>query len=190
MLPEYKGESWLNRQIGKYTIIGIGEKIKYKSQKQPIQLWKVKCECGIEKEISKYHLIYGNVEGCSDCLGDRVRFEECKNWNSSAKYVTGMYYQKIKKTAHKRNIVFDISREELDKLFQQQNKKCKYTNLDLIFETHRKKGNASLDRIDSNLGYIKNNLQWVHKDVNRMKWDIPHEDFIKICKLITENLNG
>lgn len=190
MDPEYKGESWLNKKVGKYTIIGIGDTIKYKSQKQPIQLWKVKCECGVDKQISKYHLVYGNVVGCSNCLADRVRFEECKNWKSSARYVTGMYYQKIKKAAEKRNIFFDITREELDNIFQQQDKRCKYTKMELVFETHGKKGNASLDRIDSNKGYIKSNLQWVHKDVNRMKWDISHEDFVKICKLITENLNG
>ena len=78
----------------------------------------------------------------------------------------------------------------MDNIFQQQDKRCKYTKMELVFETHGKKGNASLDRIDSNKGYIKSNLQWVHKDVNRMKWDISHEGFIKICKLITENLNG
>ena len=43
----------------------------------------------------------------------------------------------------------------------------------------------SLDRIDSNNGYVEGNVQWVHKDVNMMKKDYNQEYFINICKLIT-----
>lgn len=189
MEPVYKGESWLDKKVGNYKIIGIGNKIKYKSQKSSCEMWKVVCDCGIEKEISKYHLIYGKVLGCNQCVGKRNRFDDCKNWSSRAKHVPGMYFGKIKKAAERRNILFNVTREEIDKLFSDQNKKCKYTNLDLYFESKGNKGNASLDRIDSNIGYVLSNIQWVHKDVNRMKWDISHEQFVKICKTITENLN-
>lgn len=40
---------------------------------------------------------------------------------------------------------------------------------------------ASLDRIDSTKGYVKGNVQWVHKDINRMKQDIDDETFIALC---------
>jgi hypothetical protein len=186
--PMYKNESWLGKTIGKYTITGFGGKEKYKSQ--TVEMWKVKCECGTEKKLSKWHLIYGHVSGCSDCVGDRIRFSDCKNWNSEAKNVTGMYYGKIKAAAEKRKIPFNITREEMDDVFQSQNGKCKYLGLPLYFETHGIKGNASLDRIDSSKGYTKQNIQWVHKDVNTIKWDLSHEAFIGICKTIAENFNG
>ena len=43
---------------------------------------------------------------------------------------------------------------------------------------------ASLDRIDSKKGYIEGNIQWVHKDINRMKWAFNEDYFIKLCNNI------
>jgi hypothetical protein len=186
----YKGEDWLNKKIGYYTVVGLGTPVKYESQDCLVTRWRVKCDCGTEKQISKWHIVYGNVTGCENCVKDRIRFEESHNWNSEAKNVTGMYYGKIKAAAKKRKIQFKITREEMDEIFQKQNGKCLYTNMDLFFETSGKKGNASLDRINSSLGYIKENVQWVHKKVNIIKWDLTHEEFVNFCKTVTENYNG
>jgi hypothetical protein len=46
---------------------------------------------------------------------------------------------------------------------------------------------ASLDRIDSSKGYCEDNVQWVHKDINRMKNTFDQDYFISLCKLIAEN---
>jgi hypothetical protein len=56
-------------------------------------------------------------------------------------------------------------------------------------EVKEKKQTASLDRIDSTKGYIKGNIQWVHKDVNKMKWNWNQSNFINWCKLITNYYN-
>jgi len=45
-------------------------------------------------------------------------------------------------------------------------------------------GTASIDRKNSDLGYTKENIQWVHKDVNYMKMNLSEKYFIKLCKLI------
>lgn len=42
----------------------------------------------------------------------------------------------------------------------------------------------SLDRIDSKKGYVVGNVQWVHKDINRMKNTFPQDYFIQVCKQI------
>ena len=47
---------------------------------------------------------------------------------------------------------------------------------------------ASLDRIDSDDYYHKNNIQWIHKDIQCMKWNKSEEEFIKWCKIITNNI--
>jgi hypothetical protein len=49
-----------------------------------------------------------------------------------------------------------------------------------------KETTASLDRIDSSKGYIKTNVQWVHKKVNKMKQDTSVDEFKHYCKLICE----
>jgi hypothetical protein len=82
-----------------------------------------------------------------------------------------------------------ITIEDAWKLFLKQNRKCALTGLLLIFPTSGadKDWTASLDRIDSSKGYIKGNVQWVHKIVNIMKNKFQQDTFIYFCKKIAEN---
>jgi hypothetical protein len=45
----------------------------------------------------------------------------------------------------------------------------------------------SIDRINSDKGYTKKNVQLVCADVNVAKNDLKQKDFIKLCKLISKN---
>lgn len=45
---------------------------------------------------------------------------------------------------------------------------------------------ASLDRIDNKLPYQIGNLQWVHKNVNIMKRNLTHEQFVGVCRLVVK----
>ena len=49
-------------------------------------------------------------------------------------------------------------------------------------------GTASIDRKDNSLGYVKGNIQWVHKDVNALKSNFKEKYFLKLCKLIVRRL--
>ena len=73
-------------------------------------------------------------------------------------------------------------------LFIKQNKKCALSGLDIEFSRKLKDGTttASLDRIDSSKGYIQNNVQWVHKDINRIKQNLDQEKFIELCKMVAK----
>lgn len=46
---------------------------------------------------------------------------------------------------------------------------------------------ASLDRIDPRKDYVKGNVQWVHKDVNRIKQAFNEERLLEVCKAIIEH---
>jgi len=46
---------------------------------------------------------------------------------------------------------------------------------------------ASLDRIDSTKSYHKDNIQWVHKRVNRMKMNYTMEEFVDWCKKVAHH---
>jgi hypothetical protein len=43
---------------------------------------------------------------------------------------------------------------------------------------------ASLDRINSSLGYVEGNCQWVHKVINTMKMALSQDEFIYYCSLV------
>lgn len=49
---------------------------------------------------------------------------------------------------------------------------------------------ASLDRIDSSIGYIPGNIQWVHKIFNRMKNNHSDARFIELCKIVAAHNGG
>jgi len=48
-------------------------------------------------------------------------------------------------------------------------------------------GNASLDRIDSSRGYEPDNIQWVHTDINIMKWELPLDELKYWCRKVIEH---
>ena len=84
----------------------------------------------------------------------------------------------------------DLTKEFLYSLYLKQNKKCTITGRDIFLAKNikeYKKNTASLDRIDSKKGYNKKNVQWVHKNINIMKWDFDIKYFIELCILVAKN---
>lgn len=97
------------------------------------------------------------------------------------------FMSRIIRNAGTRNLTFHISKEYLWSLYEQQDGKCALSGLSISFaEKTTEPNEASLDRIDSSIGYIEGNVQWVHKDINKMKMDLPQERFIELCKLVSQ----
>ena len=146
--------------------------------------WRCRCECGKEKDIQGGHLRSGHTTSCG-CSWYKFggKHQSWKGYNE----ISGRFFKSILHNAKVRNLPVEITIEELWDLFISQDKKCALTNLPIEFEANhgRIKGIASLDRIDSSKGYIKGNIQWVHSTINNMKWDMPQEEFIRFCKLVT-----
>jgi len=96
------------------------------------------------------------------------------------------HWSNIVSNAGARNLEFNITPEYIWNIWLEQNECCKLSgiklNLKSIYEI-----TASLDRIDSSKGYIEGNIQWLHKDVNIMKWTLGQSYFISLCKQIAEN---
>lgn len=101
-------------------------------------------------------------------------------------------YSEIIRSAKRRNIDFSISIEDCWNLFVKQNGKCAITNLNLAMTTVGSaiENTASLDRIDSSLGYVVDNVQWVHKNINQMKWDFTMKEFLDYCNIINNFNRG
>ena len=76
--------------------------------------------------------------------------------------------------------------------FLKQDKKCALTGIELVFAFRTTKRGmwtqtASLDRIDSSKGYTKDNIQWVHKRIQKMKMDMDNTEFIDWCNKVKLN---
>lgn len=102
----------------------------------------------------------------------------------------------IRKDAQKRDISHPLldnsseSNEYLWGLYIAQDKRCALSGIPIGFGhkrvIERVEKTASLDRIDSNVGYTRGNVQWVHKHVNVMKRAISQEEFIQLANQIAK----
>jgi len=83
---------------------------------------------------------------------------------------------------------------DLEEQWNLQKGICPYSGVNLVLTNYKfnckdKTITASLDRIDSNLGYIKGNIQWVSQCINFMKNTMTHEETLKVCKIIADFWN-
>lgn len=103
-----------------------------------------------------------------------LRFRDIK---SHLRYILGKARSRKKKE-------FDLIPENLYELWEIQNGLCAYSKVPLNNIANHLH-TASLDRIDSKIGYIKGNIQLVCSAVNRMKQEFSEKDFLNFCELIT-----
>lgn len=139
--------------------------------------WNCKCNCGKEIEVISGKLKNKKIKSCG-CL------YKGSNWKGYGEMPKNKFTE-IKAGAAARGHSFEITIEDCWNLFLAQDKKCALSGQPLSLNSRNM--TASLDRIDSKLGYAINNIQWVHKDVNYMKQKFDVFYFIEMCKLITSN---
>jgi len=156
--------------------------------------WVCTCECGNEYVTSGYYLRQGRKRSCG-CRNGRLRGKDNPKW-SGHEDISGSFWNSIRSGAKQRKLKLEITIQDAWKLFLEQDGKCALTGLEIVLcasdiERREKEieQTASLDRIDSTLGYIHGNVQWVHKDVNKIKQNLTQARFIELCRLIAEHNN-
>lgn len=186
----------INNYLKKYkikkTVSLVGKrfgKLVVNSQapsKRGERYWECLCDCGKVKIFRTKSLL--KVQSCG-CLV----FENRKKRSTWKGYegIHGKFWYNIKRGALARGHQFNITLQFAWELYLKQNRKCALTGLPLVFaDTVRdfEKGQttASLDRIDSAIGYSEDNVQWVHKDVNLMKQGFTQDYFCKLCKMVSK----
>lgn len=162
--------------------------------------WSCRCDCGNIKTVLGQDLASGRIQSCG-CYhkesssrnmkkcNDVVRNDINKSTFKGIKEISGKYITAVKCGAMSRKFEYELSNEFLWELFIKQDRKCALTGIDLVFNSrynNHAKQTASLDRIDSKKGYLENNVQWIHKDINFIKQDYPEPIFIKYCELISK----
>ncbi len=151
--------------------------LEYHGSKGHSTYWKCLCDCGEIKIIRYSHLSNEQIISCG-CA--RKSGKDHHKW-SGYKEINGTYICNVKNNAKKRNLEYSVSDSFIWNLFLSQDRKCKLSDKDISFEDNT----ASLDRIDSSIGYVEDNVQWVHKDVNRMKQEFSEAYFIETCRSIS-----
>lgn len=168
-----KDEDFINKRFGKLVVLG--------KTKDSTSMWDCQCDCGNIVSFSRSSINNGPT-GRRTCKCSR---------NINPNKIPRFRFTDIINSATHRHIEFSISIEYAQEIFDKQQGKCKLTKIPIQFGGSRGKNKvettASLDRIDSNKGYIEGNVQWVHRDINQMKWKFSQEKFIEFCKLVASN---
>ena len=173
------------------TKILIGEKYKsYTVLEEPTNrnnqiVYLVKCECGIEQYMT------------ASQLTDKNKYFKCKRC-TDGKLLNGFregFLNKIKRNAIDRGKEFSdqLTSLYLYSLLENQNFKCALSGRELlpdgILDKEQEELNLSLDRIDSDLGYIPGNVQWVTKNINCAKHTLTTQEFIELCYDVINHAN-
>lgn len=187
-IPIYGGKvNLLGEKFSNLLVINRSGSIKNK------MTWECMCDCGNLCYVRTSDLTSGKQKSCG-CIKKEVSIKNLKSYRDLGlkpsnfkgyEELSGKYISARKYWALKSGYEFSIDPKFLWDLYIAQNKKCALSGLDISFNP--KSHTASLDRIDSNIGYTKNNVQWTHKDINLMKMNLNEDTFIKYCKLITDN---
>ena len=163
-------------KFGKLTVLAQDGSDSYYHR-----IWECECECGRHTKAVSRQLLGGKKRSCG-CLSE-ISGPENKNWKGYQEISLSLW-NKWRIDARKRNLSWNISMSMVWSLFELQERKCKLSGLPLTFgrgkmDTDR---TASLDRIDSSKGYEDGNIQWVHKDINRMKQHFPEKQFLELVE--------
>lgn len=145
------------RTFGRLTVV------KLVSATDGVTIWKCRCACGRTTTATGSALHCGRVTTC----GCR------KSWGK----IPGRYWCSVRNGARQRDLTLNVAIEQAWALFEHQKGRCALTGRRIGFSPRT----ASFDRIDSTKGYVNGNVQWVHRDVNKMKQEFSEAYFIKTC---------
>lgn len=122
--------------------------------------------------------------------------KKCSNRNTDNSHrgwhrgVRVSWFNQFKTSAELRNISCFLTLDDVADVMEEQDNKCSLTGWDISFPKcglpH--KAPASIDRIDSTLGYTKDNIQLVVRKVNMMKQHYGQEEFIEVCKAVANKV--
>lgn len=142
-----------------------------------------KCQCGTIKSLDPRPVKSGKTKSCG-CQTKRTGADS-PFWKGG-KFVPSRFLSSFKAGAESRNLEWNLTLQDLDRLWESQLACCAYSGIPLVFGQTNLEQTASLDRIDSSKGYFLNNVQFVHKVINQMKWNLKEEVFLDFCNKVKD----
>jgi len=170
---------------GKLVVVGDAPDVLTKSGKR--QAYMVECKiCKNKSQVLRLNLVASRRKCCKFCMDKGIgnnHWKGCGNLSGSQFFIS-------KNSAKVRNINFEITIEQAWAQYEKQNGLCALSGEPINFNPEKgwvkRNISASLDRIDSDGHYTIDNIQWISKDIQKIKMDMSEADLFKWCKLITD----
>lgn len=119
---------------------------------------------------------------CDLCFGENRK----NSYRGTLQFKLDSLWRSAKSRAGRLNWDFDISKNDLTKLWDLQNGQCAYSGRPLSFCSNSE-NMVSLDRIENSRGYVVDNIQLITWEINNCKGGLSNSSFISICSEITHH---
>lgn len=98
------------------------------------------------------------------------------------------WFEIKRKNGLNRGFDWDLEPKDIIDLYEQQQGCCALTGWPIEWAEKGLTATVSIDRIDSSEGYLKTNVQLLHKDVNMAKQQYSQEYFIEMCEAVADKV--
>jgi hypothetical protein len=174
----YQAKKLVGQRFNKLLVIERARNDKFGKS-----MWVCLCDCGNKTIVNSGSLLRNLTTSCG-C--NKIKYLHHKHYEDIPYY----FFRKLENGAIDRGIEFNITIEDIWVQYIKQNKKCAISGLDIFFASSGDKDierTTSVDRIDSSIGYVKDNIQIVHKRVNIIKGNMTKEELLFWIKTIYNN---
>ncbi|MCL2312785.1 MAG: hypothetical protein FWC41_09935 [Firmicutes bacterium] len=185
MSKQRKKRQYLRREIN------IGDKFKHwtvidgpKINNHGSYIYNAECDC---KQTTRWFQanaltkVDGNTQ-CQKCAAkDRGLVQSAPKRVGELNQTR---FAHLQRSAIKRGYSFNLTIKILWDLFQKQNQICAITG-----EYIQSIKKASLDRIDSSIGYIEGNVQWTTIQANKCKHILSMSELLEFCHKVINHAN-
>jgi hypothetical protein len=168
---------------GRLTVLGYSHShIQPSGQKRA--MWKVVCDCGNEKILSATTFTHGTTISCGCRKKEGLR--KLPFGQASLNHKFNMY----RHDAKARNLTFELTKDEFADL---TGRNCNYCGVEGYSKTKaRPTSNGAylsngIDRVDSTKGYVIWNCVPCCPICNKMKLNLPYQQFIDHVKRILDH---
>ena len=181
-----RGFKYIGRKIGNIRIISFTLKSTLENS-----IFNCICDCGNFCTKTYASIMQKNRDLSCGC--NQYQYFSGKSnylWKGYGE-ISAHLWHRYKSGGKVRNILFDLDIKDAWNLFLKQNKKCALSGEIISFgKSHKERSltTASLDRIDPSRHYTLDNVWWIHKIINEMKWDLSLDRFLYLCNLIHKPL--
>lgn len=178
----------VSKSFGDWTVVDDKLQIIKNGDKSYAKGVTVQCKHGVKRVLTLTSLYKGKTKGCDACGGER----SSKRKFSGVGELSRGYFNKTKSSAKTRHLAFSMTMSQLWSLYLKQNRRCALSGVEISLKKNyaavhgSRAQTASIDRIDSSKGYTKENVQWVHKHINKLKNDVNQEEFVALCASVVD----
>lgn len=135
---------------------------------------------------------YGRLDHYKAAVRGDWKCKSCSNSSNNFKGKIGpmpvTWFEVKRKGGLHRGLEWELEPADILDLYEKQEGVCALTGWPIGWSEKGLTATVSIDRIDSSEGYLKGNVQLLHKDVNMAKQQYSQDYFIAMCQAVADKV--